>query len=63
MQSTYFLSVFQPLTTPGPAHHVVTVYRVETAASLEWVRKHADELALLEHGPYDALMVSETTPT
>ena len=58
---TYFLSVLTTL--PATGGHLVTVYRVECAESLQWVREHADEIATLRSGPgYAALMVGIKDP-
>lgn len=51
----FLLSVLIPLQAGG---HVVHVYRIEHAQSLEWTRAHADELARRMHGgAYVALLV------
>jgi hypothetical protein len=54
--NAYLLSVLIPLQAGG---HVVHVYRIEHAQSLNWTRAHADELAQRMHGnAYNALMVA-----
>lgn len=66
---TYFLSVIAPigasLAAPAGAAHVVEVLRVEVAAGIEFVRKHADEIArdCSRYGKtYTALHVRDTLP-
>ena len=61
---TYFLSVLRPthptIAAAGCGHHVMTTYEIEVAKPLQWVREHADEMAMQFQGPgYDALMVSD----
>jgi len=57
---TFFLSVLRPIQAGG---HLMTVFRLEHAAGLQWTREHADEIATRAHGPgYDALLVTTAAP-
>ena len=64
---TFYLSVLFPIaaapaTLPDAAHRV-HVLTLETAAPLQWVREHADEIATKATGPgYHALMIREALP-
>lgn len=59
---TYFLSVLRPIAAPAGGH-VVHVLTLATAAPLQWVREHADEIARRAVGTdYTALMVREELP-
>ena len=59
--NTFFLSVLRPIGRTGDI--LVNVLRVEVAQPLQWVREHADQLALRADGPgYCALWVSTTNP-
>lgn len=64
---TYYLSVLFPIPA-APAWHVDAAHRVHvltlnTAAPLQWVREHADEIAAKHCGPgYHALMVRDELP-
>lgn len=66
---TFYLSVIAPigasLAAPTGAAHVVEVLRVDVAAGIEFVRKHADEIArdCSRYGSsYCALMVRAELP-
>lgn len=64
---TYFLSVLFPIAaapaTLPEAAHLVHVLTLNTAAPLQWVREHADEIATKHSGPgYHALMLREELP-
>lgn len=64
---TYFLSVLFPMpAVPAlkiDAAHEVRVLTLETAAPLQWVREHADEIAARHCGAgYHALMLREELP-
>lgn len=59
----FYLSVLRALpASAAPAAHLVTVLRVDGAPSLQWVRRHADEIAHRHSPGYCALMVRETLP-
>lgn len=66
---TFYVSVIAPigasLAAPTGAAHVVEVLRVDVAAGIEFVRKHADQIArdCSRYGrTYHALMVRERLP-
>lgn len=60
---TFFLTVIRPTKRAAPAALILTLLRVQVSASLDWVRRHADEIALKQGGPgYVALMVHEQCP-
>jgi len=59
---SYWLSVLWPMDA-APIAMRVEVLRVDTPASLQWVREHADEIATKHGGPgYVALMLRDELP-